>query len=48
MKVPSLHALAPTRSEPPFLAAQLIVLVIYGVLGILALTRFHPAPKMIA
>jgi hypothetical protein len=48
MKVPSLHALAPTQSEPPFLATQLIVLVIYGVFGILALIRFHPAPKTIA
>jgi hypothetical protein len=47
MKVPSLHALAPTQSEPPFLATQLIVLVIYGVFGILALIRFHPAPKTI-
>jgi hypothetical protein len=28
MKVPGLNALAPTRSEPPFLATQVVVLLI--------------------
>jgi hypothetical protein len=42
LKVPALHALAPTGSEPPFAIAQGIVLVIFIVLGVLALKRFHP------
>jgi len=42
-----LHALAPTQSEPPFVVTQLVVLVIFVVLGILAIIRFHPAPKTI-
>jgi hypothetical protein len=42
LKLPSLHALAPTQSEPPFLVTQLIVLVIFVVLGFLAAIRFHP------
>ncbi|MCU1280486.1 MAG: hypothetical protein JWM53_4032 [bacterium] len=43
-KVPMLKALAPTQSEPPFLAAQLIVLLLFGVLGVLAVKRFHNEP----
>jgi hypothetical protein len=42
MKLPFLHVLGPTQSEPPFLVAQVIVLVIFVVLGILAVRRFHP------
>ena len=42
-KVPFLSRLAPTQSEPPFLVAQLIVMAIFVVLGILAAMRFHPA-----
>lgn len=42
LKVPSLHALAPTGSEPAFLVAQAIGLVVFVVLGVLALFRFHP------
>jgi len=41
-KVPALHALAPTQAEPPFAIAQGIVLVIFLVLGYLAVRRFHP------
>ncbi len=37
-----LAALAPTQSEPPFLAAQGIVLVAFLVLGFLAVRRFPP------
>ncbi|MDQ1387825.1 MAG: hypothetical protein QOF56_1279, partial [Acidobacteriaceae bacterium] len=40
MKVPALKALAPTQSEPPFQIAQLIVLVLFLVLGILAVKKF--------
>ncbi len=42
MKVSALHALAPTQSEPPFLIAQSAVLIIFIVLGLLALRKFHP------
>jgi hypothetical protein len=41
-KVPALHAIAPTQSEPPFLIAQTIVLVAFVVLTIAAVRRFHP------
>jgi hypothetical protein len=43
-KVPSLHALAPTQSEPPFKIAQLLFLVIFVILGIFSVRTFHPAP----
>lgn len=41
-KVPALNALAPTQSEPPFAFAQGAVLVVFVVLVILAVIRFHP------
>lgn len=41
-KVPALHAMAPTQTEPPFLVAQLAVLVLFIVLTILAVKKFHP------
>ncbi len=43
-KIPSLHVLAPTQSEPPFLIAQLAVLALFVVLGFLSVRRFHPHP----
>jgi hypothetical protein len=43
LKIPALHALAPTQSELPFAIAQLIVLALFIVLGFLAVKRFHPA-----
>ena len=43
LKVPALNALAPRQKEPPFLVAQLVVLAIFIVLGILAVRNFHPA-----
>jgi hypothetical protein len=42
LKVPALHDLAPTQSEPPFLIAQSTVLIIFVVLGFLAVRKFHP------
>jgi hypothetical protein len=42
MKVPALHAMAPMQSEPPFLVAQLVVLLIFIVLGITAVKKFRP------
>ena len=45
-KVPALKALAPTQKEPPFLVAQLVVLIVYLGFTILAAKKFHiePAP----
>jgi hypothetical protein len=42
-KIPALHALAPTQSEPPFAIAQGAVLVIFVLLAIIAAVRFRPA-----
>jgi hypothetical protein len=42
-KVPFLHPLAPTGSEPPFFIAQGLVLAIFVVLGVQAVKRFRPA-----
>jgi len=42
LKVPSLHALAPTQAEPPFAIAQGAVLLVFIVLGVVAIRRFHP------
>jgi hypothetical protein len=39
LKVPALHDLAPTQSEPPFAVAQLAVLALFIVLGTLAVRR---------
>src|SRR5580700_9685935 len=40
-KLPPLAGLAPTQSEPPFLIAQLVVMAIFIVLGVVAVKRFH-------
>lgn len=50
-KLPFLASLAPTQSEPPFLIAQAVVLVIFVGLGIAGVRAFHPpadAPASIA
>jgi hypothetical protein len=47
-KVPALHALAPTESEPPFAIAQGVVLVIFIVLTIAAAVKFHPRDALAA
>ena len=41
-KLPPLASLAPTQSEPPFLIAQAVVLVIFVGLGIAAVRSFLP------
>jgi hypothetical protein len=41
-KLAFLQPLAPTQSEPPFLIAQIAVLVIFVLLGFIAVRRFHP------
>ena len=45
LKVPFLHGLAPTGSEPPFVATQAVVLIIFIVLGALAAVRFRPGTE---
>jgi hypothetical protein len=41
MKIPALHDLAPTQSEPPFAIAQGVALVAFVTLGIFATIKFH-------
>lgn len=44
LKIPPVHALAPTQKEPPFLFTQLAVMAIFVVIGIFAVKRFRNAP----
>jgi hypothetical protein len=44
LKVPAVNALAPTQTEPPFLIAQLIVMLVFIGLTALAVKRFHIEP----
>jgi len=44
LKVPALHAMAPTQTEPPFKLTQLVVLALFVLLGIVAAIRFRPEP----
>lgn len=41
LKVPSLHAIAPTQTEPAFKLTQLAVLVGFVAITVLAVRRFH-------
>jgi hypothetical protein len=43
-KIPALHALAPKGTEPPFAAAQGATLLIFVILGYLAVRKYRPAP----
>jgi len=43
-KVSFLNALAPTQSDPPFVIAQIVVLLAFAALGIIAVRSFHPQP----
>ena len=45
-KIPALHALAPTQTEPPFKLTQLVVLLVSVLLAIVAAIRFHPEPRV--
>jgi hypothetical protein len=42
LKIQPLKDLAPTGSEPPFLIAQVVVLVAFIVIGLVAIVRFRP------
>ena len=48
LKIPTLHAIAPTQTESPFKVTQLTVLIVSVVLGIVAVIRFHPEPSRAA
>jgi glucose-6-phosphate-specific signal transduction histidine kinase len=41
LKVPALHAMAPTQSEPPFLIAQVVVLLLFVLLAVKAVRNFR-------
>ena len=43
-KIPVLHGLAPTGSEPPFLLAQAAVLALFVLMAVLSLKRFQASP----
>ena len=43
-KIPTLHAMAPTQTEPPFKVTQLSVLAIFVVFAIAAAIRFRIEP----
>ena len=45
-KVPALDALAPHQTEPPFVAAQLVVLAVFVVLTLRAVRRFRRAAAL--
>ena len=47
-KLSFLQPLAPTQSEPPFVIAQLVVLVAFIALGALAVIRFRPGPSAVS
>lgn len=47
-KLAFLHPLAPTGSEPPFVATQIVVLGIFVWFAVRALRRFHPSGAMSA
>ncbi|HXZ33574.1 MAG TPA: hypothetical protein VEH30_14960 [Terriglobales bacterium] len=44
LKIPALKALAPTQKEPPFVIAQLVVLLVFVGLTILAVKWFRNEP----
>jgi hypothetical protein len=48
MKVPSLKAIAPTQSEPPFQVSQLIALLVFAVLATRAAMKFRGEPPRTA
>ena len=46
-KVPSLHALAPKGSEPPFAITQRIVMVVFIAAGVAAVKGFREGPSIV-
>jgi hypothetical protein len=48
LKIPALHAFAPTQTEQPFKLTQLVVLALFVLLGVIALARFHLERESVA
>jgi hypothetical protein len=44
LKIPAVHALAPTQKESPFLVVQLLVMMVFVVLGVFAVEKFRLEP----
>jgi hypothetical protein len=42
LKIPALHALAPTQTEPAFVIAHAVLFLLLVVFTVLAVQRFHP------
>ena len=42
MKVSALNAFAPTQSEPPFAITQAVVLIVFILIGVIAVVKFRP------
>ena len=42
VKVAALNALAPTQSDPPFVITQVVVLLVFVLIGIVATIKFRP------
>lgn len=47
LKIPALHALAPTQTEPAFKHTQLTILALFVLLAIVATIRFRPPPARV-
>lgn len=47
-KIPFLSALAPTQSEAPFAIAQAVALLLFIVVGVIAIRRFRPTDTVSA
>ncbi len=45
IKVAALNALAPSQSEPPFVIAQVAVMAIFVLIGIVAVIKFRPTTR---
>ena len=43
-KLPALQSFAPTQTEPPFQVTQVVVLMLFIVLSVVAVIRFHDQP----
>ena len=41
LKIPALKEIAPTQNDPPFKLTQLVILVVFIALGVVAAIRFR-------
>ncbi len=48
LKIPALKTMAPTQTEPPFLIAQIVAMLLFIVLGIFAVKKFRIDPAGVA